>query len=103
MPDPITIKQWSLSLGPAQYCGLHDREYQPPHGATKPLDGSSSSQIANMQQDLPAKGSASSEEGSSVQQGSMYVGDGLPPVPAKIAAKIGYWEFIEMYELLPEF
>lgn len=33
----------------------------------------------------------------------MYVGDGLPPVPAKIAAKIGRWEFIEMYELLPEF
>ena len=33
----------------------------------------------------------------------MYVGDGLPPVPARVAAKIGRWEFIEMYELLPEF
>ena len=32
-----------------------------------------------------------------------YVGDGLPPVPPKLAAKIRRWEFIEMGELLPEF
>ena len=31
------------------------------------------------------------------------MGDGLPPIPARIAVKIGRWEFIEMYELLPEF
>ena len=29
--------------------------------------------------------------------------DGMPPVPAKLAAKICRWEFIEMAELLPEF
>ena len=32
-----------------------------------------------------------------------YVGDGMPPVPAKLAAKIRRWEFVEMGELLPEF
>ena len=33
----------------------------------------------------------------------VYVGDGLPPVPAKLAAKIRKGEFVEMRELLPEF
>ncbi len=32
-----------------------------------------------------------------------YVGDGMPPVPAKLVNKIRRWEFIEMGELLPEF
>ncbi len=33
----------------------------------------------------------------------VYVGDGLPPVPAKLAAKIRRGEFVEKGELLPEF
>ena len=33
----------------------------------------------------------------------VYVGEGLPPVPAKLAERIGRWEFIEMSEMLPEF
>ena len=33
----------------------------------------------------------------------VYVGDSLPPVPAKLAAKIQKGEFVEMGELLPEF
>ena len=33
----------------------------------------------------------------------VYVGDGIPPVPEKIAAKIRKGEFVEMGELLPEF
>lgn len=33
----------------------------------------------------------------------VYIGDGLPPVPAKIAAKIRRGEYIEMGEMLPEF
>ena len=32
-----------------------------------------------------------------------YIGDGLPPVPAKVAARIRRGEFVEMGELLPEF
>ena len=31
------------------------------------------------------------------------LGDGIPPVPEKLAAKIRKGEFIEMGELLPEF
>ena len=37
------------------------------------------------------------------KQSATYVGDGLPPVPAKLAARIVKWEFIQMHELLPEF
>ena len=33
----------------------------------------------------------------------VYLGEGLPPVPDKLAAKIRRGEFIEMGELLPEF
>ena len=33
----------------------------------------------------------------------VYVGDGLPPVPVKLAAKIRKGEFVEIGELLPEF
>jgi len=33
----------------------------------------------------------------------VYVGDGLPPVPQKLADKIHRWEFIDMGKLLPEF
>lgn len=32
----------------------------------------------------------------------IYIGEGLPPVPAKMAEKIAKWEFIEMHELLPD-
>ena len=32
----------------------------------------------------------------------VYIGDGLPPVPGRIAARICRWEFVEMHELLPE-
>ena len=33
----------------------------------------------------------------------VFMGDGLPPVPAKLADKIGKGEFVEMFELLPKF
>lgn len=33
----------------------------------------------------------------------VYVGEGLPPVPPKLAAKILRWEYIEIAEILPEF
>ena len=33
----------------------------------------------------------------------VYIGDGLPPVPTKLAAKIRKGELVEMGELLPEF
>ncbi len=40
---------------------------------------------------------------SRVPTAGAYVGDGMPPVPAKLVNKIRRWEFIEMGELLPEF
>ena len=33
----------------------------------------------------------------------IHVGEGLPPVPRKLAEKIWRWEFVDMAELLPEF
>ena len=33
----------------------------------------------------------------------VYVGDGMLPVPAKLAGRIKRWDYIEMGELLPEF
>ena len=34
---------------------------------------------------------------------SIYVGEGLPPVPTKLAEKIRRWEFTKMAALLPEY
>ena len=47
---------------------------------------------------LPRLGQASE---SSLTAG-IYVGEGLLPVPAKLAEKITRWEFVDMAELLPE-
>ena len=41
--------------------------------------------------------------GGGASEAGTYVGDGMPPVPARLAAKIQRWEFVEMGELLPEF
>lgn len=35
--------------------------------------------------------------------GGVYMGDGIPAVPVKLAAKIRRGEFVDMGELLPEF
>ena len=56
--------------------------------------------MANLLGDLRAAGETVEE---AAKPGSFYVGDGLPPVPARMVTKIGKWEFVEMYELLPEF
>lgn len=36
-------------------------------------------------------------------QGGIYMGEGLPPVPLKLAIRIRRHEFVEMAEMLPEF
>lgn len=33
----------------------------------------------------------------------VYVGEGLPPVPTKLAEQIQRWDFVDMAELLPEY
>ena len=57
--------------------------------------------VANLLSNLTGP-TATAVEGT-VKQPGVYVGDGLPPVPAKLAARIRRWEFVEMHELLPEF
>ena len=47
---------------------------------------------------LPFGASAGPQTGAAV-----YIGEGLPPVPNKLADRIRKWEFIDMSELLPEF
>ena len=48
---------------------------------------------------LPLAGSGSSPQ----TAGGVYVGEGLPPVPRRLADKICRWEFVDMAEMLPEF
>ena len=36
-------------------------------------------------------------------EGGVYVGEGLPPTPAKLAMQITHGKFVDMGELLPEF
>ena len=38
-----------------------------------------------------------------VSSEGVYIGEGLPPVPEKLATKIRAWKFVDMSEMLPEF
>ena len=71
--------------------GLHG----PPMSEAVSHDPSITAMLANL---LPIANS-------SLQQPSegVYMGDGIPPVPVKLAARIRKGEFVEMGELLPEF
>ncbi len=40
---------------------------------------------------------------SATKSQGIYIGEGLPPVPEKLACKIRRWDFVDMTELLPEF
>ena len=66
----------------------------PPHGAPPFPAGSGASVSATLATLLPSSGPLSEGE---------YVGDSLPPVLAKVAAKILRGEFVELGELLPKF
>ena len=57
--------------------------------------------IANILGDLTSEGTTHHTTGA--KSDGVFLGDGLPPVPAKLAERIGRWEYIEMYKLLPEF
>ena len=66
----------------------------PPSSLAHALD--SSSVVCNL---LPSLGQTADMAG----QSGVYVGEGLLPVPAKLAERIARWECTEMAELLPEF
>ena len=36
------------------------------------------------------------------EESGVYVGEGLPPIPMKLAQRIWQWEYIDMLEMLPE-
>lgn len=46
--------------------------------------------------------SGAEKGGSEPKPASVYIGEGLPPVPGWVVEWIKKWEFIEMHELLPE-
>ena len=71
----------------------------PSIGETSAPDGSGGETTTMVLSDLLTAGGP----GGMVPAAGAYVGDGMPPVPAKLAAKVRRWEFVEMGELLPEF
>ena len=55
----------------------------------------------NLSNPLISEGGKGQAHSSSVP--GFHVGDRLPSVPGKIAAKIHNWQYVEILELLPEF
>ena len=69
-----------------------------PSSATAPSLSTAGSIAAVMTNLLPI---SSFEAATSVT--GVYVGEGLPPVPKRLADKILSWAFVDMAEMLPEF
>ena len=63
--------------------------------STTPGMSGSSTSITNL---LPFVG-----DSLKIRSEGVYIGDGIPPIPDKLATKIRRGEFVEMGELLPEF
>ena len=57
--------------------------------------------IANMLSDMAPEGEATHPKAESTLRAT-FLGDDLPPLPAKLAERICRWEFIDMSDL-PEF
>ena len=64
-------------------------------GQEVPSEGATAPTTSNL---LPLSGS-----GAMTRTAGVYVGEGLPPVPEKLAAKIRAWKFVDMAEMLPEY
>ena len=76
----------------------------PPAGTRENLSNSgeepsSMGPAATMCNLLPAAGNV----GASAPSTGVYIGEGLPPVPLKLAEKICGWEYTDMSELQPKF
>lgn len=71
---------------------------------TGPSTGPSAAALVEVAEGLAAGGEG--RFGSQISQGSkgsgVFVGEGLPPVPARLVERIRQWEYVEMCELLPE-
>ena len=77
-------------------CNSSDDDCRHTTAATPVASDGISAAICNL---LPGRGAA---KGVATSAG-IYVGEGLLPVPAKLADRIQRWEFVDMAELLPEF
>ena len=64
-------------------------------GQEVPSEGATAPTTSNL---LPLSGS-----GAMTRTAGVYVGEGLPPVPEKLAAKIYAWKLVDMAEMLPEY
>ena len=69
-----------------------------PRESDRPVHGEDLSTLLAQPKDVPPTPGESAYTSSK----GVYIGEGLPPVPAKLARKIRGGEFIEMDELLPE-
>ena len=69
-----------------------------PRESDRPVHGEDLSTLLAQPKDVPP----TPGESAYVSTEGVYIGEGLPPVPAKLARKIRVGEFIEMDELLPE-
>ena len=58
--------------------------------------------LANMLSGLTPEGEATRPKAESTLKAT-FLGDSLPPIPAKLTERICRWEYIDMSDLLPEF
>ena len=58
--------------------------------------------VANLLGGLTPEGEATRPKAESTLKAT-FLGDGLPPIPAKLAERIWRWEYLDMSSLLPEF
>ena len=59
--------------------------------------------VANLLSQATGLQNIRAQDPKSEQGQGWYMGDGLPPVPPKLADRIGKGEYIELCDLLPEF
>ena len=72
--------------------------------ATPPLGGdNSAAEVTTFWKQALQKLEANSNKDKTEKvESGMYIGEGLPPVPIKVAQRIWRWDFIDMVEMLPE-
>ena len=76
---------------------LHDKDKQDPSRAFGPVPRESGKELSASITELMHEGDKAFP-----QPGGVYVGEGLPPVPLKLARKVRAGDYVEMEELLPE-
>ena len=86
-------------MGPIDRTSAEPRPTTATQPATSPAGAGTAPSAAAVLCNLLAVGGSGPASGSP----GVYVGEGLPPVPIKLAERIQRWDFVEMAELLPEY